>query len=408
VKAGTILGEAARTLKRTPARSGLTALGIVVGVAAIITTDSIGRGAKVSIEKTLEQPETRVIYLGTTLVDSRQNGGRTRYSASSSDGLTASDYYAIRRSVDHISAATPKIYRAATNVQANGHSADAIFEGVDVDAFVTQPVRLLEGTLFNSQDVQRAANVCLVSEFLAEILFGETKRIGRLIRIGSTSFTILGVVSNRPPPNLPLETQDLHLYVPFTSALRRVDRSAKLSVNVQATDIASIRLVQQRITDLMEQRRSGRRTQFLIRSPFDSIKTYAEGSLAVARLLAAFGAISLIVGGIGIMNIMLVSVAERTREIGIRMALGTRGRHVLMQFVIEAVALSLMGGGLGVTLGWIASELITGLYDWPTSFTISSVLIALCCSLAVGVLFGYSPARRAAYLRPVEALHVRE
>jgi putative ABC transport system permease protein len=403
MKVGAVLGVALRSLQRAPVRSSLTALGVIVGVAAVVATASIGSGARAKIEETLTKPESRIIFLGATVPRAKLRKRDDKLPPG--EGLNPEDYYAIRSEVSNLAAISPRISLSNAKASANGRAFDISVEGTAADGFRTNPRTLLRGELFNELDVKRATSVCVISESLAAVLLPGEHNPNRTIRLNEVSFKVIGIVDDVTPQSGEASSlSDLRAYVPFTSLLHRLDTTAQISVLAQATDIAHVQLVRRDIGDIMEQRRSGRKAEFLTNDNFESLKTYAEGSLAVARLLAGVGAIALIVGGIGIMNIMLVSVSERTREIGVRMAVGTRHRDILRQFLVEAIALSLLGGGLGIVIGWSASLAITRLNDWPTAVTWDSVMAALVCSLGVGVLFGYHPARRAAMMRPVEAL----
>lgn len=403
MNAKSVFGVALRNLRRAPIRSSLTALGIIVGVASVVITLSIGSGARIRIQETLARPESRTVFLAASVP--RAQMSHLGITLAPGDGLNADDYYAIRKSVTDITAVSPRIYVSRFRAQANGREMNVTVEGIDVDGFVTLQRTLLGGTLFSPLDVRNAANVCAVSESLGEFLFPNEQVVGRLLRVGGTTFRVVGMVDDfRGTADSPAGVTDFHVYVPFTSLLRRLDTSARLDVSAQARDIEHVDVVLQRISDVMEQRRSGRKADFTVNAALQSIKAYTDGSLIVARLLAAVGGISLVVGGIGIMNIMLSSVSERTREIGVRMAIGTRSQDILGQFLAEAIALSLVGGTAGVVTGWAISSAITHWNQWPTSIGADAVLISLCCSIVVGVFFGLYPARQAAHMRPVDAL----
>ena len=398
-----ILAVSARNLQRAPVRSALTALGVIVGVAAVVATSSIGNGAKAKIEETLADPGSRTVFLMANAPTSRS--GQLAPTGNARDRLTPQDYYALRYSVDGVAAVSPRIFLAGARASANGRSVEVMVEGQDVAGFLTIPRKVLEGTLFSELDVSQSASVCVVSESLESALYTNHAPGPRYLRLNEVTFMVIGVVDDvtGSDPTLP-GTSDIHVYIPFTSLLRRLNSEAEMSMMIQAAQIEHVSRIQGEISDAMEQRRGGRKAVFHTASALDSIRSYSTSSLTVARLLAAVGAISLIVGGIGIMNIMLVGVKERTREIGIRMAVGTRCRHVLGQFIAEALTLSLFGGAVGIAAGSIMSWLITRLNGWPTAITFNSIITALLCSVAVGLLFGYHPARRAALLRPVDAL----
>lgn len=400
----TLLVTVLRSLRRTPIRSALTALGVIVGVASVVTTSSIGAGAEARIREVLALPESRTVHLVATVPPTQ----RLRFGAilPAAERLREEDYRAIQSDLPVISAASIRILVPKVRVEANGQNSEALLEGIDVGGFTTIPRRLLEGALFSALDVTRVASVCVVSQSLAKELYPDKKVHGERIRINNSPFVITGVVDDVLTPSVSGRPGDMRVYMPFTSLLRRIDSNAQIAINAQAEEIEGVTRLQQDLSDLMEQRRSGRKASFITSAALDSIKSHADGSLAVTRLLAAVGAVSLIVGGIGIMNIMLVSVKERTREIGIRMAIGTRPGHILSQFLAEAVSLSLIGSVAGIAIGSATSWAVTSLNGWHTSVTLASVFGGVLCGMGVGIFFGYHPARRAAMLNPVEALRM--
>ena len=399
----TVVVVALRSISRRPIRSSLTALGVVVGVAAVIVTSSIGNGAQAKLQENLATPGARVVYL--SAVPKRSPTRRTVMGEklAPQDALQPEDYYAIRSSVRDIAAVSPRIYVRMVRARANSNNVDVAVDGVDVDGFITLERALLAGEIFVRSDVARAVNVCVVSAALARSLFGGQFRQGLTLQLASVTFRVVGIVDDDPSLLTGVVEEDLHVYIPFTTLLRRMDKRAQMSIDVQATSMERVLFVQQSLGDIMEERRKGRRADFRTLNAFDSLRSYAAGTRVVSRFLAAIATLSLVVGGIGIMNIMLVSVTERTREIGVRIALGTRRRDILAQFLAEAVTLSLTGGVAGVTLGWVASTMVTRLNDWPTAVTGTSILSAFLYCLFVGALFGYHPARQASLLKPVEA-----
>jgi putative ABC transport system permease protein len=399
-----ILRGAVRSLWRAPVRSGLTALGVIVGVAAVLTTSSIGNGARVKIQEALARPESRTIFLIATVprVPGRQRPLRLPFA----DSLRPADYHALRESVHGIAAASPRIYLPDVHVRASGKDIVSVLEGLDVEGFDTSGRRLLAGTLFGPRDLRDGASVCVLSESLAKALLGAGPYVGRKVRFNDPTFLVVGVVDDdvSGEGRTAVASADLRAYVPFTTLASRVDHTAQMTINMQANSMEEVGFVQQQIDDAIEQRRGGRKAVFRTVNAAASIKSYADGSTIVTRMLAVLGAVALLVGGIGIMNVMLFSVNERTREIGLRMAIGTRARYILAQFLSEALALSFMGGSLGVVLGCAVTWVVGEALGWPTRVTAVSIVVALFCSIVVGAAFGYTPARRAAWLAPVEAL----
>ena len=405
MNARAIFTGAATSLRRAPLRSGLACLGIVIGVAAVVATAGIGGGAKARIETELERPETRNVQLAAYLKPLR---GRTSgRKPSAAEGLRREDYIALRDRLAPTSLTTPRVYLSGVPAQAAGLYSETYVEGLDAEGFRIYSRRLLRGELFNQLDVKGAAGVCVVSESLAALLFPDRDPLGQALLIKGAPFILVGVVEDVSSPVAGLYSiQDLHVYVPYTSLLRRVDGTARMTVIVQAPDVQSVSRVQALVGDVMEGRRQGRKALFVTSTALDSIRSYVDGSRTVARLLAAAGTLALIVGGIGIMNIMLVSVTERTREIGVRVALGTRRGDLLRQFVAEASLLSAIGGLLGVAIGVLGTALVAHLFGWSIRLAWYSLLGAFLCSTLVGVFFGYHPAKRAAGLEPVQALRV--
>ena len=360
-------------------------------------TASIGNGARIKINEALAAPESRSIFLFATEKQSR------RPAITQEQNLRPSDYLIVRQQVAEISAVSPRVFAPKAKATFAGRLLDAKIEGVGEQGFSTLSRRLLSGTLFTGLDIRRASSICVVSMSLARAI-NPSDALGQSIRVDNVSFSIVGIVDDVVDPSAGLWREDLHLYVPFTSLLRRVDRSAEINIVVQASNIEAVGRVQQRVQDVMEEHREGRKAIFQTTKMLDSIQAYAEGSRTVASFIAAIGVVALVVGGIGIMNIMLAAVTERTREIGVCMAIGMRSQYVLQQFLAEALMLSVFGAAVGVGIGWLGTLVIAEANEWPMSMTLGSVMTAVCCSLVVGGIFGYQPALRAARLRPIEAL----
>lgn len=398
-----LLTTAISSLKRAPIRSLLTTIGVVVGVAAVISMISIGSGAKERVGEILALPDVRLVYLSAHRKDPA-TGVELRLSPL--EGLRFDDYYALLQARFDVSAVSPRIYVSNALAQANGEATTATVEGLDTGGFEAPARPLIEGTLFSALDVRRSASVCIVSRSLAQRLFSDTSPVHQVVRINGVPFKVIGVVDDTqifsnlagPPP------RDLRVLIPFTSLRSRVDQNSRMSVTLQASRVEDTSSLASGVRDFMLARIGRRDAELRTYTAAASIQLYAEGSQVMARLLLAIGAISLVVGGIGVMNIMLVSVTERTREIGIRMAIGTRNRDILAQFVIEAVVLCVLGAALGIALGLAVTYAIAHLNNWPVRLTVGAIFGAITCSVVTGVLFGYYPARRASLLDPVEAL----
>jgi putative ABC transport system permease protein len=398
------LKVALRNLQRTSLRSALTALGIIIGVAAVVAVVSVGNGARAIVEKTLANIESNQLQVSGDPRRGEWQRGR-RWGLPPGDGLTISDYQAIRQEIRGIAAATVRVYGVLSRTTSNdGLRINA--QGVDVNGFRVLARALTLGTGFGENDVRTAASVGVIPQFLAQALFGDADPLGRFVRIADTSFMIVGVMEDDPRYHErgPSDPGDTTVYIPYTSFLRRLDREARVLILLRAEDPAQLGRMQLEVSDLLERRRGSRIADFVTGNVSEVVRRQTDASRTLTILLGSIGGISLVVGGIGIMNIMLVSVTERTREIGIRMALGTRSRDVMVQFVIEAVLLSACGGAVGVLAGVGVAILIAHVSNWPTLITPSSILLAFLCSSVIGVFFGYYPAQRAAELDPIQAL----
>ena len=388
-----------RALRRNKLRSILTALGIIIGVGAVIAMVSIGNGAK-------SQVEAQVASLGQNVVqvfpgNFTSGGARSGWGGAST--LTVDDAEAIRREVDNIEGLSVEV-RDRSQVLANGlnWNTQILGESPDYSSVRSWPVQT--GAMYSDQDVRTMAKVAVVGKTIVDQLFQNEDPLGKTIRIRNIPFKIVGVLSSKGF-NLGGQDQDDAVVIPYSSHMRRISRRTNVStILVQAATPESIDKVQQDITDLLTQRRKGKEPDFTVRNQVEIAQAATATTKTMTLLLAAIACVSLVVGGIGIMNIMLVSVTERTREIGIRLAIGAHGSDVLLQFLIEAVILSSMGGILGILLGIGASQLVSKFNGWPVLVSPASVIVAFAFSAAVGVFFGYYPARKAAQLDPIEAL----
>jgi putative ABC transport system permease protein len=399
-----ILKVALRSLRRTLLRSALTALGVIIGVAAVIAMVSLGNGARAQIERQFAMLDANMLtFYAAPPADEWRPGQRVRTSMGPNEGLTVADYDAIRGEVRGISAASVML-TSGGDVKANGRGAQAIVMGSDAGGFEVFPRKVLAGTIFGAMDVKSAASICVITEALARELFAGKQALGHVLRIRDVPFVVIGIVADRDTRANPAADRSGEVLLPYTSLIRRLERNASPSIVLKAGNPMELERIERDVRDLLERRRGKRTAQFMAGNVAAQLKSFQEGSRTMTLLLGSIGGISLLVGGIGIMNIMLVSVTERTREIGIRLAIGTRGRDVLRQFLIEAVILSLLGGTIGIVLGTAVAQLMTHLNHWPTEITLGSVLAAFACSAGIGIFFGYYPARQAAQLDPIEAL----
>ena len=390
---------ALRALRRNALRSVLTALGIIIGVAAVIAMVSIGNGAKSQVEASIASRGQNIVsvFPGTSTTGGMRGGW------GSASSLTVEDMIAIRDEIIGAVAVTPEI-RDRTQILANGLNWNTQVSGVDVTVLDVRSWTIAEGTMFGESDVRSGAKVCVIGKTVADQLFETNDPIGATLRLRNVPFKIVGVLGGKGF-NYFGQDQDDVVFIPYTSHLRHIARRPNLnSILIQAISPEEMPRIQQDVADLLQQRRGGRDPDFTVRNQLELAEAATATTKTMTVLLGAIAGVSLIVGGIGIMNIMLVSVTERTREIGIRLAVGAHGRDVLLQFLTEAIILSLMGGALGILLGVGASQLISQLNGWPVLVSETAVLGAVAFSAAIGIFFGFYPARKAADLDPIEAL----
>jgi len=390
---------ALRALRRSAMRSVLTALGIIIGVAAVIAMVSIGNGAKSQVESSIASLGQNII----SVFPGNFTTGGVRGGFGTASSLTVEDALAIRNEVTGVVNLSPEM-RDRSQVLANGLNWNTQIAGEDVTYLEIRLWSMASGAMFADSDVRSAAKVCVIGKTVADQLFQDSDPVGQTLRVRNIPFKIVGVLTPKGF-NFFGQDQDDIIIIPYTSHLKRIARRPFLnSIVVQAQSPDQMSRIQQDITDLLQQRRNGREPDFTVRNQQELAEAATATTKTMTVLLGAIAGVSLIVGGIGIMNIMLVSVTERTREIGIRLAVGAHGRDVLTQFLVEAIILSSMGGALGVLLGVGSSQLISRLNGWPVLVSTSAIVGAVTFSAAIGVFFGFYPARKAAQLDPIEAL----
>ncbi|HEX2099173.1 MAG TPA: ABC transporter permease [Candidatus Synoicihabitans sp.] len=388
-----------RALRRNKLRSMLTALGIIIGVAAVIAMVSIGNGAKAQVEAQVASLGQNVI----TVFPGSMTSGAVRGGWGSRSSLTPEDAAAIVNEVPGVVAVSCEL-RSRDQIFANGLNWNTQIVGESPEYLTIRVWPLASGEMFNETDVRSANKVAVIGKTVADQVFGDTDPIGQTMRIRNIPFTVVGVLKAKGF-NFFGQDQDDTVIIPYSSFMKRVFRRDFLnSILVQATSEQQMPIVQQEVEALLQQRRSGREQDFTVRSQLELAEAATATSKTMTVLLGAIAGVSLIVGGIGIMNIMLVSVTERTREIGIRLAVGAHGKDVLTQFLIEAIVLSFLGGLIGVGLGIAASKIVSAQTGWAVLVSTQAVTGALVFSGAVGVFFGFYPARKAAQLDPIDAL----
>ncbi|MDQ7841478.1 MAG: ABC transporter permease [bacterium] len=391
---------AVRAIRGNPLRSLLTMLGVIIGVASVIAMVSIGQGAR---QATTQQIQALGSNLLTVMASFAQQGGVA--ATGQVQTLTLDDADAIARDVPGVTGVSAEISRQAQVVFGNQNTYTQV-QGVTPAFPEVRNFRPAQGEFFTDDDVRRRSKVALLGKTVATTLFSESDPIGQRIRIRGVTFTVIGVMESKGAS--PFGDRDDAVYVPVTTAQYRLFGVTNVrAIQVQARTADDMPAVQQAATDLLRTRHripSGRDNDFTIRSQADILQAFAGVTRTMTLLLGGVAAVALIVGGIGIMNIMLVSVTERTREIGIRKAVGARRADILLQFLVESVTVGVTGGLIGIAFGILGSKLITQLAGWATLISTQAIVLAFSFAVAVGVFFGLYPARRAAMLDPIEAL----
>lgn len=401
-----VFKTALRSLLSNRTRSLLTMLGIIIGVGAVITMVAIGRGAA-------HQVESFVAGFGSNMLivmPAPPNSTGARGAAGSGDTLTLEDSNALAADTFSIALTAPEVNSSAQVVYGNSNWNTSI-TGSTPDILQVRNWEMAAGAMFSEQDVRSAAKVCVIGQTVAKELFGYSDPIDAAIRIKSIPFRVVGMTTKKGA-NSWGQDQDDFILVPVTTAQRRLVRfGSKVNsvrrINVQARDKNSMETAENEITSLLRQRHrltEGVENDFQIRNLTEVQENMTSTANVMSLLLGAVASISLLVGGIGIMNIMLVSVSERTREIGIRMAVGARPANVRVQFLTEAIVLSVLGGSIGIAGGFGVSKLVAEVFHWPAIVSVKSVILAASFSAFVGVLFGFWPAWKASNLDPIDAL----
>jgi putative ABC transport system permease protein len=395
---------ALRALARNKMRSMLTMLGIIIGVGAVIAMVGIGQGASASVQAQISQLGNNVLYVS---AGSSSSGG-LRGGSGSGTTLTPEDVAAIEREIPSVAAATPTVRASGQLVVGNQNwSASGGIQGVNERYPEIRGWDVESGTFFTATDVRTSARVAVVGRTVAENLFGGADPVGETMRIRNLPFRVVGVLEPKGQSNFGQDQDDV-VFIPYTAAQKKLLSITHVqSAMISATSADASFAAQEEIASLLRQRhglRPGEENDFSVRNMTDIAEAAESSSRIMTNLLASIAAVSLLVGGIGIMNIMLVSVTERTREIGIRLAIGARSGAIRRQFLVESVTISVVGGLIGVGLGMGASAAIATALGWPTLVSPASIVISVAFSVLIGVAFGYYPARKAAALDPIDAL----
>ena len=396
---------ALRALRVNKMRSFLTMLGIIIGVGAVITMLAVGTGAS---EKIAEQ----IASIGSNLImvvpGSATQGG-LRMGSGSTSTLTKDDAEAIEKECSAVSAVAPILNTGAQVVYGNQNWSTGIY-GTSPGILEVKDCALVAGRNFVDQEIRSAAKVCLLGQTVVDNLFGGIDPIGQIIRIKKVPFTVIGILETKGQSIIGQDQDDV-IYIPLTTAQKKiVGRSVPgmvRSIMVKARSAEDLSAAEKQVTELLRQRhRTGgnKEDDFTVRNLTQMMQMAEQAAKVMTILLGAIASISLLIGGIGIMNIMLVSVTERTREIGIRMAIGAKTWDIRIQFIIEALTLSMIGGIFGITVGVTGSAVLSAVAGWPTIVSPLSIIMAFGFSGLIGVFFGFYPAYKASLLNPIDAL----
>jgi putative ABC transport system permease protein len=400
-----IIRIAFRALARNKTRAALTMLGIIIGVSAVIVMVSIGQGAQATVQAQIEGMGTNLLFVSA----GSQNVGGVRGGAGADAGsstLTVEDLEAIRRETPSVAYVSPVVNSRSQLVSGNLNWSASI-QGVSEQFPEIRKWPVAGGSFFTDSDVRSAARVIVIGRTIADNLFAGQDPVGQTLRVSNMPFRVVGVMQ-RKGQDAQGRDQDDTAFAPYTAVQKKLLGNTRVQVAyVSAVSAEATYAAQSQIAALLRQRHrlgEGAPDDFTVRNMSDVAEAANETNSVMTMLLASIAGVSLLVGGIGIMNIMLVSVTERTREIGIRMAIGARSSAVRTQFLIESIVLSLAGGSTGIVLGVLASVGVPLLLGWPTLVSTASIVGSVVFSAAVGIFFGYYPARKAAALDPIDAL----
>jgi putative ABC transport system permease protein len=398
---GNITVVGLKAIFRNKLRSLLTMLGIVIGVGCVIVVVAIGNGATKSIQDTINSLGSNFIMI---FPGASTQGGARIFTGSSN--LTLEDADAIKNECPAVAYVSPNLRTAGQAVAGELNWGTSVY-GVGVDWPFIRSWNVGEGSFFSEADVRAGAKVAVLGTTVADNLFPQGGAIGQIVRIKNVPFKVVGILEKKGG-NTMGQDQDDQIVAPYTTVMKRLMGTTKLSmIYASARSADQVGAAQDQIDALLRQRHRigpGGDADFMMRSQEEIAQANAQQMKILSTLLLSIAAISLLIGGIGIMNIMLVSVTERTREIGIRMAIGAKGRHVLLQFLFEAITLSIVGGLIGVLTGVGISSLAAKLSGWPIVVSMSSIVLSFGVAGAVGIIFGFFPAFKAAHLDPIDAL----
>ena len=394
---------ALNALGRNKMRTALTMLGMIIGVSAVITLLALGHGAQTLIEDQIRSGGTNMV----TVMAGNFTMGGVRGGIGAASSLKLEDVAAIRKEVPNIEYIAPGVNTRAQVIAGNQNWSTRL-EGTDVDFPLIRTWPVKHGVFFSPQDVTGAAKVAVLGKSVSDVLFGpDVDPTGQMIRIRNQPFKVIGMMDVKGQGAMGNDQDDV-IFAPYTTVQKRLQGQQNIqTITISASSADATTQVADAVAAVMRTQHklvSGDPDDFTIRTQQEIADIRTATVDTMTNLLAGIGGVSLIVGGIGIMNIMLVSVTERTREIGIRMAIGAKGRDVLLQFLVEAVVISLLGGGIGIALGFGMADLATRIWQFPTDVSVEAVVMAFAFSAATGIFFGFYPARKAAALDPFVAL----
>ena len=402
MNAGEVMRSSLEALAANKTRTLLTMLGIIIGVAAVISTVAIGEGASQQVHEQIQSMGENMLFIQAGSV----NRGGVQMGAQATKTLTSDDAVSIKRDVPLIKAVSPYVISPAQVIY-QGQNWSTRVQGVSPDYFSIRNWPVVNGSEFTQHDANVSATVCVLGNTVVQNLFGNADPVGKIIRISNMPFLVKGVLQIKGSTSFGQDQDDVIL-APYTTVQKKLAGVSWVNaIFASAVSDQAMQPAIQQVTALLRQRhklRAQEPNDFMIRNPQEMADAATASAKVMTTLLASIASVSLLVGGIGIMNIMLVPVTERRREIGVRRAVGATRRDIRWQFLSEAMVMSLIGGGIGLIGGIIGSVVVSGMLQWPTQVPISAVVIAVGFSAAVGVFFGYYPAQKAARLDPIETL----
>jgi putative ABC transport system permease protein len=398
-----ILRIAFRALARNKVRSALTALGVIIGVASVIAMIALGSGARAAIDAQIQSTGTNVVYVSS---GSFNRPGAAHGGIGTVQTLTLEDAAAVQDQVPTVGQMTP-VVRGRAQVVAGNQNWNTSIEGGNEEYVVVRNWPIAEGSNISPRDVLLADKVCLLGDTVAKTVFPGEDPVGQVVRVKNLPFRVVGVLAPKGQGQWGQDQDDI-VVAPYTTIQKKLLGITYIhQIMISATRSDAVERTATDVTHLLRQRhriQNPDEDDFSVRTVEEMAQTRTQMAQTMTGLLMSVASVSLLVGGIGIMNIMLVSVTERTREIGLRMAVGARTRDILSQFLTEAVSLSVLGGLAGIALGVGVSATLSGVLGWPTLITPGAILAAFVFAAAVGIFFGYYPARKAANLDPIDAL----